>query len=168
MPFYHTATLPTPVGDLAIAVDDAGALVAALFADQRSLAPVLGAGAVITPDPLRTAAAASEIAAYFSGGLRAFTLPLAPAVGTPFQRRVWAALARIPFGTTWSYKRLAAEAGGVARAVGQANGANPICLVVPCHRVISADGTLGGYSGGLERKRWLLRHEGLPFAAGSC
>ena len=91
---------------------------------------------------------------------RSFDLPISPRVGTPFQRRVWAALARIPFGVTWSYARLAEETGSVARAVGSANGANPLSIIVPCHRVIGADGSLTGYAGGLPRKRWLLAHEG--------
>jgi methylated-DNA-[protein]-cysteine S-methyltransferase len=83
--------------------------------------------------------------------------------GTPFQREVWAALRQIPAGETWSYGRLAAHIGRPAavRAVGLANGANPIGVVVPCHRVIGASGGLTGYAGGLERKRWLLAHEGV-------
>ncbi len=160
MPAFHTARLSTPVGELTLAVDEAGALAAVLFADEQSLASLLGADATVSPDPARAALAVAQLSAYFAGKLDAFDLPLAPAVGTPFQRRVWQALTRIPFGTTWSYARLAAETGGVARAVGAANGANPICIVVPCHRVIGADGSLTGYAGGLERKRWLLRHEG--------
>jgi O-6-methylguanine DNA methyltransferase len=160
MPLFHTAILPTPVGDLTIAVDDTGALAAVLFADEQSLSSLLGPGATISPDSTPSTAAVAELSGYFAGKLQSFTLPLAPTVGTPFQRRVWQALMRIPFGNTWSYARLAAETGSVARAVGSANGANPICIVVPCHRVIGADGSLTGYAGGLERKRWLLRHEG--------
>jgi methylated-DNA-[protein]-cysteine S-methyltransferase len=162
MPLFHPASLATPLGELRLATDADGALAALAFADGPPLARLLGPAAALAPRAERTAPVVAELEAYFAGRLRVFSTPLSPALGTPFQRRVWSALARIPFGTTWSYKRLAAEAGGVARAVGQANGANPICLVVPCHRVISADGTLGGYSGGLERKRWLLRHEGAP------
>jgi methylated-DNA-[protein]-cysteine S-methyltransferase len=87
--------------------------------------------------------------------------PLAP-VGTPFQRRVWEALATIQYGTTATYGDLCrlVDRPRAARAVGQANGRNPLCIVVPCHRVIATGGKLGGYSSGLERKRWLLRHEG--------
>jgi O-6-methylguanine DNA methyltransferase len=83
--------------------------------------------------------------------------------GTPFQIRVWQELRQIPWGRTISYQELAARAGNprACRAVGQANRANPIPLIIPCHRVINADGSLGGYGGGLERKRWLLRHEGV-------
>lgn len=164
MPAFYTATLPTPAGELTVAVNGAGALAAALFADEQSLASLLGPDATVAPDATRAAAAAAELSAYFAGKLRSFTIPLAPAVGTPYQRRVWEALCRIPYGTTWSYARLAAETGSVARAVGSANGANPICIVVPCHRVIGADGSLTGYAGGLERKRWLLRHEGALLA----
>ena len=160
MPTYHIAVLPTPVGDLTLAVNNQGALSAALFADEQSLSSLLGSDAIVSPDTAPAAAAVAELSAYFAGKLRSFALPLAPTVGTPFQRRVWQALMRIPFGNTWSYARLAAETGSVARAVGSANGANPICIVVPCHRVIGADGSLTGYAGGLERKRWLLRHEG--------
>jgi O-6-methylguanine DNA methyltransferase len=102
------------------------------------------------------------LAAYFRGDLHAIdSLPIDPR-GTDFQRRVWAALRTIPAGTTWSYAQLAHAVGqpSAMRAVGAANGRNPIALVVPCHRVIASDGTLGGYGGGLEKKRWLLRHEG--------
>lgn len=111
-------------------------------------------------DPLvRTAA--EEIEAYFDGRLRHFTLPLAPA-GTAFQRRVWAAIAAIPFGATRSYGSLATELGSGPRAVARACATNPIPLLIPCHRVIGADGSLTGYSGGsgIDTKAWLLRHEG--------
>ena len=82
--------------------------------------------------------------------------------GTPFQQRVWAALGTIPVGQTWSYRQLAEAVGdpGASRAVGSANGANPVSIVVPCHRVVRADGGLGGYAAGVERKAWLLAHEG--------
>ncbi|WHZ24881.1 MAG: Methylated-DNA--protein-cysteine methyltransferase [Nitrospira sp.] len=104
---------------------------------------------------------ASAIAAYFDGDLHAIdSLPTATE-GTPFQKRVWHALRHIPVGHTLSYGELAKRIGRPAavRAVGLANGANPIGIVVPCHRVIGADGSLTGYGGGLERKRWLLNHE---------
>ncbi|MGI8986352.1 MAG: methylated-DNA--[protein]-cysteine S-methyltransferase [Nocardioidaceae bacterium] len=99
-----------------------------------------------------------QLEQYFAGERRDFDLPLAPA-GTDFRRRVWAALRDIPYGRTTSYGRIAASLGmppGASRAVGAANGANPIAIVVPCHRVIGSDGTLTGYAGGLERKRVLL------------
>jgi methylated-DNA-[protein]-cysteine S-methyltransferase len=102
-----------------------------------------------------------QLRAYFAGELRDFDVPLGLA-GTAFQRRVWRALCDIPYGETLSYADLARRVGqpGAARAVGSANGANPVAIIVPCHRVIAADGTLGGYGGGLDRKQWLLRHEG--------
>ncbi len=102
-----------------------------------------------------------QLSEYFAGARRAFDLPLAPA-GTVFQRRVWEALSRIPFGETRSYAEIAGVVGcpGGSRAVGQANGRNPIPLIVPCHRVVATGGGLGGYSGGIDIKRWLLTHEG--------
>lgn len=100
-----------------------------------------------------------ELGAYFDGALRAFTVALAPK-GTGFQRRVWDALLEIPYGETWSYARLASRAGSNARAVGGANGRNPIAIVIPCHRVIGADGSLTGYGGGIDRKERLLALEG--------
>ena len=102
-----------------------------------------------------------ELEAYFAGEVREFEMAVEPE-GTLFRRKVWAALARIPYGETWSYGALAREAGlspGAARAVGAANGANPVAIVLPCHRVIGADGRLVGYGGGLDRKAWLLAHE---------
>jgi len=101
-----------------------------------------------------------QLRAFFAGELRTFELPLRMA-GTPFQRLVWEGLLGIPFGETMSYAELARRIGrsGASRAVGAANGRNPISIVVPCHRVIGADGTLTGYGGGLDRKEWLLRHE---------
>jgi methylated-DNA-[protein]-cysteine S-methyltransferase len=118
---------------------------------------------------------AARIRAYFAGDLHALDdIPVAPA-GTPFQLRVWAALRRIGAGETRSYQELAAsiDAPTASRAVGAANGRNPISLVVPCHRVIAADGRLHGYGGGLWRKQWLLQHEGalareLPGLAGDA
>ena len=114
------------------------------------------------------AAARRQLGEYFDGRRRAFDLLLAPE-GTAFQRRVWAALAALGYGETVSYAELARRAGapGAARAVGAANGRNPVPVVVPCHRVIGADGTLTGFGGGVERKRWLLAHEGAwPAPAG--
>jgi methylated-DNA-[protein]-cysteine S-methyltransferase len=108
-----------------------------------------------------TRAIAAALAAYFAGDLQAIDSLEVDPRGTGFQRRVWDALRTIPAGTTWSYAELARAVGQptATRAVGAANGRNPIALVVPCHRVIASDGTLGGYGGGLEMKRWLLRHE---------
>jgi methylated-DNA-[protein]-cysteine S-methyltransferase len=107
------------------------------------------------------AAVRRQLDAYFGGTLRRFDIPLAPR-GTEFQLAVWEALTHIPFGETITYRDLAIRIGNPAavRAVGAANGANPIPIVVPCHRVIGADGSLTGFGGGLDTKRWLLHHEG--------
>jgi methylated-DNA-[protein]-cysteine S-methyltransferase len=101
-----------------------------------------------------------QLSAYFAGDRRDFDLPLA-LHGTPFQRKVWEALAAIPFGETVGYAEIARRIGspGSARAVGAAVGRNPVSIVVPCHRVVGSDGSLTGYGGGLDRKRWLLDHE---------
>jgi len=107
------------------------------------------------------AAAARQLTEYFAGTRRDFDLPLR-LNGTLFQTRVWHELKEIPYGQTWSYGQLAKRIGkpSASRAVGLANGRNPISILVPCHRVIGADGSLTGYGGGLERKQWLLKHEG--------
>lgn len=106
------------------------------------------------------ARAAAQLAAYFAGERRDFDLPLAPQ-GTPFQQRVWDALLAIPYGAVRSYGDVARAIGrpAASRAVGAANGRNPIAIIVPCHRVIGASGQLTGYGGGLPTKRWLLEHE---------
>lgn len=103
---------------------------------------------------------ARQLAAYFDGTLREFDLPLAPE-GSEFQRQVWDELRRIPLGETTSYMAIAKRLGDArhVRAVGSANGRNPISIIIPCHRVVGSDGSLVGYGGGLERKRWLLDHE---------
>ncbi|MGP8207671.1 MAG: methylated-DNA--[protein]-cysteine S-methyltransferase [Acidimicrobiales bacterium] len=112
------------------------------------------------PDRAAFKEVVGQLEAYFAGELRDFEVPLR-AEGTEFQRRVWDGLRQIPFGETWSYGRLAEHVGNVqaCRAVGLANGRNPIAVIVPCHRVIGANGTLTGYGGGLDRKAWLLDHE---------
>jgi methylated-DNA-[protein]-cysteine S-methyltransferase len=104
--------------------------------------------------------ARQQLEAFFAGDLQTFDLPLHMA-GTPFQKQVWQGLLTIPYGTTISYAELAARIGrpGAARAVGAANGRNPIGIIVPCHRIIGANGTLTGYGGGLDRKQWLISHE---------
>lgn len=141
-------TIDSPLGELLLASDGR-----ALTAVHMGGAP--GPGWQRDPVPLREAA--DQLQAYFAGELREFDLPLAPA-GTPFQREVWEALRRIPYGETIGYGELAAAVGRphAARAVGAANGRNPIAVVVPCHRVIGASGALTGYGGGLGRKRLLL------------
>lgn len=115
-----------------------------------------------TPSELTTLAAV-QLQAYFSGKLQQFSLPLA-ADGTAFQLQVWQALCAVPFGVTCSYADIARHIsnGKAVRAVGAANGRNPIAIVVPCHRIIGANGSLTGYAGGLERKAWLLKHEQRP------
>ena len=112
------------------------------------------------------AAALRQLGEYFAGTRREFDLPLRMR-GTEFQQRVWRELTVIPFGQTWSYGELAKRIDNpsASRAVGLANGRNPISIIVPCHRVIGADGSLTGYGGGLERKSWLLAHEGLHWGA---
>jgi methylated-DNA-[protein]-cysteine S-methyltransferase len=106
--------------------------------------------------------AAAQLEEYFAGERTRFDLPLSP-VGTPFQLRVWAELREIPYGGTTTYGRIATDLGQptASRAVGLANGRNPIAVIVPCHRVIGSDGSLTGFGGGLDRKRWLLEHEGV-------
>ncbi len=149
----------SPIGPLTL-VADGGQLVA-LYLDSQRHRPgdaELGAEGDARAEPF--AAAAAQLSAYFDGRLTEFDLPLAPS-GTEFQRRVWAALQQIPYGQTWSYGDLARKIGSPAasRAVGLANGKNPIALVIPCHRVIGSDGSLTGYGGGLDRKRFLLALE---------
>ena len=124
-----------------------------------------GAGTLLRESHGPPSAACKALEAYFGGDLRAIdAIPVAGA-GTPFQCDVWAALRHIPAGATLSYGALAAEIGKpkAVRAVGLANGANPIAIFVPCHRVIGADSSLTGYGGGLARKRWLLNHEGAHY-----
>ena len=161
-PEFTQCVVASPIGPLTLVA--AGRMLAGVYMDaQRHLPDTVasaGPAGQDGPDAAPLAAAARELAEYFAGERTEFGLPLAMA-GTDFQRRVWAALRTIPAGTTWSYAELARVVGQptATRAVGAANGRNPIALVVPCHRVIASDGTLGGYGGGLEMKRWLLRHE---------
>lgn len=156
--------IETPVGTVLLVTDDAGAVRALDFLDyeprmMRLLTRHYGqvkltSGAA--PDPVRGA-----VLAYFNGNARALEALSVATRGTSFQREVWAALRSIPAGETRSYGQLAAAIGRpkAVRAVGLANGANPVGIIVPCHRVVGANGTLTGYAGGLERKRWLLAHE---------
>jgi methylated-DNA-[protein]-cysteine S-methyltransferase len=148
--------LPSPIGPLTL-VAEAGRLTALYLDAQRHRPDEASLGEPGDPDAAPFAAAARQLAGYFAGQRTEFDLPLAPA-GTDFQRRVWAALQTIPYGQTWSYAQLAEKIGraSAVRAVGMANGKNPISLVIPCHRVIGSDGSLTGYGGGLDRKRFLL------------
>jgi methylated-DNA-[protein]-cysteine S-methyltransferase len=152
----YYSELPTPVGPITIVSDGEAITVVTM----RPATHVIARGGEWTEDDARVAAAREQLAAYFAGELRQFSLLLAPG-GTAFQKQVWAALRQIPYGETTSYGALAAALGhpGSARAVGAANRTNPIGIIVPCHRVIGADGTLTGYAGGIERKRFLLEHE---------
>ena len=156
----YTATFPTPFGDFSVATDAAGAVVATAFGGAPALAARRG-GCRPADDRKRTAAVRRQIGEYFAGRRRGFKLEVASA-GTPFQQRVWAALAAIPYGQTVSYGELAARLGAprAARAVGRACGANPICVLVPCHRVVGADGSLTGFAFGAKRKAQLLVLEG--------
>jgi methylated-DNA-[protein]-cysteine S-methyltransferase len=157
---------PTPIGELMLVADGDGRLRATHWTDHDSdLGALLRRQYGETGFTLEPAAdpggLTSRVTAYFDGQLDAIDrLPVA-LVGTPFQRAVWTALRDIPCGTTTSYSALAQRIGRPAavRAVGLANGANPVGVVVPCHRVVGADGSLVGYGGGIPRKRWLLDHE---------
>lgn len=158
------ALVESPVGELLLTVDSEGRLTRLQFpAHLRTPAP----RADWVCDEQALAEARRQLAAYFAGELRDFELELAPR-GTPFQLRVWRALCAIPYGQTASYGEIARAVGapGAARAVGGANNRNPIAIVVPCHRVIGAGGSLTGYGGGLDRKRLLLELEaGRPMLA---
>jgi methylated-DNA-[protein]-cysteine S-methyltransferase len=162
--------LQTPIGTALLVTDADGALRALDWEDHEPRmkellrlqygAPVLRN--VRAPDDIRAA-----LTGYFAGDLDCLKRIKWRVAGTPFQRKVWTALTTIPASTTMSYGALAAklEMPNAMRAVGHANGSNPISVVVPCHRVIGADGSLTGYGGGLERKRWLLQHEGVVLTA---
>jgi methylated-DNA-[protein]-cysteine S-methyltransferase len=156
----HHSQLDSPIGPLLLVGDDAGLRQIRFPEGDVPAAPEPG----WTRDDRALAEARRQLEAWFAGELRDFELLLAPR-GTPFQLEVWAALADIPWGETTTYGALAAQLGkpGSARAVGAANGANPLPIVLPCHRVVGADGGLTGFGGGLDRKRWLLRHEGHRF-----
>ena len=154
----------TPIGELLLVFDVAGlrALDFVDFEDRMRRLLRLHYGAVTLTNAPAPAAITGPLTAYFAGDLRALDTVKVATGGTDFQREVWAALRNIPAGATASYGALAAAVGRpkASRAIGMANGANPIGIVVPCHRVIGASGALTGYAGGIERKRWLLAHEG--------
>jgi methylated-DNA-[protein]-cysteine S-methyltransferase len=160
MPLTHT-TVQSPIGELV------------LLADGDALCEILFDVTAVPADAPRIddgvlGEAARQLREYADGGRTQFDLPLRPRFGAAFERRVWAHVAAVPYGTTTTYGEIAAalDAPGSARAVGSANGRNPLPLVVPCHRVIGARGALTGYAGGLESKRRLLEHEGaLPAVA---
>lgn len=159
----------TPVGEVLLVTDGEGAVRALDFPDYEArMLRLLGRhcpGFTLTdgcaPERVRRA-----VEAYFAGEFRALDKVAVKTGGTAFQKAVWAALRAIPAGETRSYGQLAAAIGSpkAVRAAGLANGQNPVAVIVPCHRVIGANGTLTGYAGGLERKRWLLTHEGAAVA----
>ncbi|MCY1646720.1 methylated-DNA--[protein]-cysteine S-methyltransferase [Caulobacter sp. SL161] len=157
--------LPSPLGDLLIVTDETGLLRAVDFHDfeprMRRLARLHYGDLALETGPAPTAIKAA-FARYFAGDLAALASLAWATNGTPFQQAVWRALTQIPAGQTITYSELARRAVRplAIRAAGAANGANPLSLVAPCHRVIGTDGALTGYAGGIERKRWLLTHEG--------
>jgi methylated-DNA-[protein]-cysteine S-methyltransferase len=158
-------TMPTPIGVLLLTAED-GSLTGIHFepsSGSHRLWPEWHHTADVDDQSSTVIAEArAQLDAYFAGERNSFTLPLAPR-GTPFQQRVWTALREIGFGHSISYLELARLVGDekAVRAVGGANARNPLPVVVPCHRVIGSDGSLTGFGGGIERKRWLLRHEGV-------
>jgi methylated-DNA-[protein]-cysteine S-methyltransferase len=149
----------SPIGRLLL-TSDGTALTGLYMEPSREAQSTDGWAEDVTVAPL--SATVRQLTEYFAGTRREFDLPLR-LQGTTFQTRVWRELTEIPYGQTWSYGQLARriDKPSASRAVGLANGRNPISILVPCHRVIGADGSLTGYGGGLERKRWLLAHEGL-------
>jgi O-6-methylguanine DNA methyltransferase len=161
----HLERLPTAIGDMLIVTDDQDRLRALDFADFETRMRTLLARHYGTVELIPRSApspASKAIGDYLGGNLEALDDLEVATGGTEFQRQVWAALRAIPVGETLSYSGLAKRIGRpkAVRAVGLANGSNPIAVVVPCHRVIGASGHLTGYAGGVERKAWLLRHEG--------
>jgi len=162
---YHMMSAPQPIGLLFLARTAKG-LRYLEFMNRRSLKRVIAAhaeanpGATWEPSLLELKAVTEQLESYFLGTLREFEIPLDP-LGSEFQLKVWGALTRIPFAQTRTYGDIAREVDQpkAARAVGLANHDNPVAIVVPCHRVIGANGSLTGYGGGMNRKRWLLEHE---------
>ena len=156
---------PAPLGLIFLAATERG-LRYAEFMDRRSIKRIIAShdaenpGAIWEASLLRLKGVVDQFESYFCGALTHFELPLDP-VGSPFQREAWNALNAIPYGETRTYGEIAKAIGQprAARAVGLANHDNPIVIIVPCHRVVGSDGSLTGYGGGLQRKRWLLRHE---------
>jgi len=169
---FKVERMSTPCGELLIATDDEGALRGLDWVDhefrlRQLLKQQYSKDAVqLTADSRAVSDASQLLGSYFAGDLRAIDSLVVRTGGTPFQREVWAALRTIPAGQTLSYGALASRLNrpSAMRAVGMANGSNPVSIVVPCHRVIGADGSLTGYGGGLPRKRWLLEHEGVRIA----
>ena len=163
-PRWHRV-IDSPLGPITLVLEPDGRL-SGLYLEGQRYRPV--ASDFGARDDRVAGDVVAQLDEYFAGSRTRFDLGLAPH-GTAFQRRVWQGLTAIPCGSTTTYGALAASLGmgaGCGRAVGAAVGRNPISIVVPCHRVVGRDGSLTGYSGGLDRKRWLLRHEGaIPDAA---
>ena len=162
---------PSPIGEITLVSDEEGRLRALDFDEYDARMRALLArycGAFTLRSGVAPTVVRDALGAYFAGSTAALEGLAVEAAGTPFQRRVWAALRAIPAGSTASYGGIAAALGkpGASRAVGLANGANPVAIVVPCHRVIGADRSLTGFGGGLHRKRWLLEHEGVQLRLG--
>lgn len=166
--------VPSPIGVVLVLTDAEDRARAIEFEDHedrlhRLLRRYYGENRVAVVGARSPSPARRALEAYFAGELSALDGVAVETGGTAFQRKVWAALRRIPPGRAISYGALAAEIGcpSAVRAVGHANGANPVSIVVPCHRVIGSDASLTGYGGGLPRKRWLLEHEGVRLAEAS-
>ncbi len=165
-PMLHYTTHPTPVGELTLVASDRG-LRAVVWPTSSRRGTGVSGRPQRNPDHPILKTTAGELDEYFAGERTTFDIPL-DLEGTRFQVAAWRSLAKIPFGTTTTYGRQAAGLGipTAARAVGAANGANPVCIVLPCHRVIGSDGSLTGFGGGLPVKQWLLEHEARILAAG--
>lgn len=164
---FTVDTVPSPIGPMLVVSDSMQRLRALGWEDhedrlRRDLARIYGREQLELKRGATPAATRRALQRYFTGKLQAIDdIPIETG-GTQFQGHVWRALRRIPAGTTLTYSRMATrlKCPLAVRAVGAANGSNPICIVVPCHRLVGANGALTGYGGGLERKRWLLEHEG--------
>lgn len=157
----YTQTWYSPIGPLLLIASDR----ALIHLDLKNMVPpVYKTHPLISGNNNLLETACIQLQEYFTGIRKDFTIKLSPA-GSAFQMQVWAELQKIPYGQTISYRELAAKIGDIrkTRAVGGANGRNPLPIIIPCHRVISSNGSLGGYSGGLDTKRYLLQLEGLEF-----
>jgi methylated-DNA-[protein]-cysteine S-methyltransferase len=167
---FTVDTVPSPIGGMLVVSDSMQRLRGLGWEDleerlRRDLARIYGRGALELKRGAAPGAIRRALQRYFAGKLQAIDEIPVETGGTQFQGNVWRALRRIPAGTTLSYGRMAArlKCPLAVRAVGCANGSNPISVVIPCHRLVGANGSLTGYGGGLERKRWLLEHEGVRF-----
>lgn len=158
--------LDSPLGRMIALVDERGALLRLDFLPDEQQSPTLWQGFAWQRDAAAVVPIARQLGEYFAGRRRLFDLPLAPR-GTPYQQEVWEHLRQVPYGLTLTYAELGARLlphRTSARAIGRANALNPISIIVPCHRIIGADGSLTGYAGGLARKQALLELEGVPTA----